>query len=71
MELFGHGWDLATATGQIATPDPVVTQAVFDAWYGRIAEEIRAGGRIVGPELPCPSNAPVADRILAYLGRGA
>jgi uncharacterized protein (TIGR03086 family) len=69
VEQVLHGWDLATATGQDRGGDPVVTQAVYDAWYGRVPAEVRELGTVFGPEQPCPSDAPLADRLAAYLGR--
>jgi uncharacterized protein (TIGR03086 family) len=69
MEQLLHGWDLATATGQDRSGDPAVVQAVYDAWYGRVPAEVRALGSVVGPEQPCPEDAPLFDRLAAYLGR--
>jgi uncharacterized protein (TIGR03086 family) len=64
-----HGWDLAVASGQDRGGDPVVVQAVYDAWYGKVPAEVRDLGTVFGPERPCPSDAPLVDRLAAYLGR--
>jgi uncharacterized protein (TIGR03086 family) len=69
MEQVLHGWDLAAATGQDRNPDPAVTRAVYDAWYGRVPAAVRDLGTVFGPEQPCPPDASVADRLAAYLGR--
>jgi uncharacterized protein (TIGR03086 family) len=69
METAIHGWDLAKATGQPATLDDPVAQAVYDRWYGRVPDEVRQGGRVVGPEVESSPDAPLTDRLLAYLGR--
>ena len=69
METAVHGWDLAKATGQQPPLDDVLAQELYRAWYGRFPDEVRAGGRVVGPEVPCAPDAPITDRLLAYLGR--
>jgi uncharacterized protein (TIGR03086 family) len=69
METAIHGWDLAKATGQEPALDDRLVQAIADAWYGKLPEEVRSGGRVVGPEVACSPDAPVTDRLLAYLGR--
>src|SRR5205823_6220110 len=69
LEVFLHGWDLARATGQEKAPDDSVAQAVEEAWRGKVPDEIRASGRVFGPEVECAPDAPVADRVAAYLGR--
>ena len=69
MDTVVHGWDLATATGQDSPVDPDTAQALYDAWHGKFPDEVRAGGRVVGPEVDVAPDAPVTDRLLAYLGR--
>ena len=69
MEIAVHGWDLAKATDQHPPLDPELAQELYDTWYGKFPEEVRGGGRVVGPEVPCAPDAPVTDRLLAYLGR--
>jgi uncharacterized protein (TIGR03086 family) len=69
MEIAAHGWDLADATGQPRPDDPELVDALFDLIYGTIPDELRASGRVVGPEIDCPDDAPTLHRLLAYLGR--
>ncbi|MGH3344313.1 MAG: TIGR03086 family metal-binding protein [Carbonactinosporaceae bacterium] len=66
-DLIVHGWDLASATGQDRSLDPEVVQAVYDMWHGKLPPEIR--GTVFGTEVECAPDAPVADRLAAYLGR--
>ena len=63
----------ATATadhpGQDSPVNPDTAQALYDAWHGKFPDEVRAGGKVVGPEVAVAPDAPVVDRLLAYLGR--
>lgn len=69
-ELVLHGWDLARATGQDFTCDPVSAQAVleFTANTARPENaEMRQG--LFGPVVDVPLEAPALDRALGYAGR--
>jgi len=67
-----HGWDLAVATGQDATLDPVLASAAHDEMTTALAGVPRgpdvAGGPF-GPPVPWPDDAPVHERLVAFLGR--
>ncbi len=65
-----HGWDIARATGRRATALLPADLAEQELGFSRIAltDEIRAGGSF-GPAQPVPDDAPVVDRLAAYLGR--
>jgi uncharacterized protein (TIGR03086 family) len=67
LECHLHGWDLATALGVDRTLDPGVAQAAYEAWHGTVPPEVR--GMIFGPEVPVAPDAPIGDRLAAYLGR--
>ena len=69
-----HGWDLARATGQDDTIDPVELDRL---WPGvqqipdemRIPEHFGPGIVVFGPAVPVPDDAPIQDRVLGLLGR--
>ncbi|RBQ18557.1 TIGR03086 family protein [Spongiactinospora rosea] len=73
-----HGWDLARATGQDDTIDPVDVERL---WAGtsslpaELLEQFRTPGAfgpgvvVFGPEVKVPADAPVQDRLLGMIGR--
>jgi uncharacterized protein (TIGR03086 family) len=61
-----HGWDLASATGQATNLDQEVGQAVLD-WLQENIGPFR--GRVFGPEVPVPEDAPLYDRLAGFCGR--
>jgi len=67
FDTYVHGWDIAQATGQDAELDPVLCAVLLDALPG-LASVVRRGDNF-GPEVDVAPDAPVADRMLAYLGR--
>jgi uncharacterized protein (TIGR03086 family) len=64
-----HTWDLAKATGRDRTLDAEAAAAVLEAVRQRVSPEARGPGRPFGPEQPCPPDAPISDRLAAFLGR--
>ncbi len=64
-----HTWDLAKATGRDRTLDPEVAAAVLERARQTLSPEMRGPGRPFGPEMPCPEDAPLSDRLAAFLGR--
>lgn len=69
-DLTVHGWDLARATGQPYTPDPVVVGDVLGA-FRELAPTGRRMGAF-GEEFPLPDGGAGAsdfDRLLALTGR--
>ena len=69
-EVVLHGWDLARATGQKYTCDPVSAAAVLEFTSNAARPEnapMREG--LFGPVVDVPDDAPVFDRALGYAGR--
>jgi len=67
VELLGHGWDLATATGQPTDPGTDLAEAGLRVAHG-LGQVLRSPG-MMGSAVPVPADAPAADRLVAYLGR--
>ncbi|MFI1045423.1 TIGR03086 family metal-binding protein [Streptomyces griseoruber] len=67
-ELVIHGWDLARATGQEYTPDPVALEATY-AFLRAAADDPSRGGGIFAPVVPVPEDAPLLDRAVGLSGR--
>jgi uncharacterized protein (TIGR03086 family) len=67
LDILVHGWDLATATGQDATLDPQLAEALF----GFARQSVPADNRPpqIGPEVAIRADAPVTQRLVAFLGR--
>src|SRR3712207_4778824 len=68
-EVLVHGWDLAVATGQQYSADPVAAQACLDLAQGFAAAAPEARDSIYGPVVPVAADAPVLDRLLGQAGR--
>jgi uncharacterized protein (TIGR03086 family) len=68
LETFQHGWDVARASGQSFEFDPDVTEVAFATARMLPAEQVRRSG-VYGDESSCPSGAPAADQLAAFLGR--
>ena len=66
-DVFLHTWDLARATGQDATLDPARCAATL-AGMEPLDEMLRQSGQY-GARVPVPDDAPVQDRLLAFIGR--
>jgi uncharacterized protein (TIGR03086 family) len=67
IEPLVHAWDLAVATGQrIHPPDHLVAPLLAD--LEPLAGSIRGGG-MFADRVPVPADAPVADRLIALVGR--
>lgn len=67
-ETLTHAWDVAKATGQDATLDPEVAAMGYELCQHFPLDEIRASGAL-GPAVPVPDDAPVADRLIGLMGR--
>ena len=67
FDVFIHGWDLATATGQDATLDAGLMQACRAVIEPQL-EAFRGAGALASP-LPVPPGAGAQARFLAMLGR--
>lgn len=67
IEPLVHGWDLAMATGQrIELPDQLVAPLLAD--LEPEAGSLSAGG-MFADRVPVPADAPIADRLMALVGR--
>lgn len=66
-DVFLHTWDLARATGQDETLDAVRCADML-AGMEPMDELLRTSGHY-GPRVPVPADAPVQDRLLAFIGR--
>ncbi|GAA4348968.1 TIGR03086 family metal-binding protein [Angustibacter luteus] len=69
-EVVMHGWDLAVATGQEFTCDPVSAEVVLAFTAASAAPEaapMRKG--LFGPVVPVPDDAPAFARALGFAGR--
>src|SRR5215470_5738435 len=67
IDVFIHGWDLATATGQDTALDPDLMEACRQVIEPQL-ELFRAAGAFAA-ELPVPPDATPQTRFLAMLGR--
>lgn len=77
-DLVLHGWDLARATDQDETMDPSDVERLWastTAIPDDLIEKFRTpnafgpGIEVFGPEVKVPADAPLQDRLLAYIGR--
>lgn len=68
LDILVHGWDLAVATGQPADLDGrVAAHALGFASQALATPESRAGR--IGSAVPVAADAPVTQRLVAFLGR--
>jgi uncharacterized protein (TIGR03086 family) len=67
-EVLVHSWDLARATGRAYDLDPELAEVLYELYRAVPLEDKRANG-VFGPEVTVPTDAPVADRLLALSGR--
>jgi uncharacterized protein (TIGR03086 family) len=66
-DVFLHRWDLARATGQDETLDPVKCAEMLEAMLP-MDEVLRQSGHY-GPRVDVPDDADVQTRLLAFIGR--
>src|SRR6516162_4292466 len=67
LDILVHGWDLAKATGQPAELDDTLAAHVLAFAEQAITPDTRAPR--IGPALPAAVDAPLTDRLVAFLGR--
>jgi uncharacterized protein (TIGR03086 family) len=67
LDILVHGWDLAKATGQPATLENVLAAHVLAFAQQAITPGTRAPR--IGPAQPVAADAPLTDRLVAFLGR--
>jgi uncharacterized protein (TIGR03086 family) len=64
-----HTWDLAKATGRpFSLPDDLAS-GMLDFMHEWLVPQLRGPGKPFGPEVPCPEDAPIQDRVIAFSGR--
>lgn len=65
-----HGCDLAQATGQTISIDDDVAEAVYGMTTGMMEPKGKfPRGEWFAPPVDVPDDAPIRDKMLAYLGR--
>lgn len=67
LETVGHGWDVATATGQHTHFDPNIVQVAMETFQGVLTERPR--GTWFGPQREASGDLSEIDRLAAFLGR--
>ena len=67
VDVFMHTWDLTRATGQDDALDPALAAELL-AGMEPIDELLRSSGQY-GPRVAVPDDAPVQDRLVAFIGR--
>jgi uncharacterized protein (TIGR03086 family) len=67
LDVFIHGWDIATATSQDTALDAELVQAVWDIIEPQ-AEMWREAGAL-GPKVDVPDDANLQMKLLGLLGR--
>ena len=67
LDILVHGWDLAKATGQPADLDDALVAHALAFAQQAITPGTRAPR--IGPALPIAADAPLTNRLVAFLGR--
>lgn len=67
-EILVHGWDAATATGQVAEFPEDIVEAELTFSRGKLGD-IPPGLVPFGPQQPVDDDAPAIQRLVACLGR--
>lgn len=67
FDLLIHGWDIARATGQDETLPAAEVERVYEEAQ-QLGDNLRLEG-VCGPPVDVPDDAPLQDRLLAFLGR--
>jgi uncharacterized protein (TIGR03086 family) len=64
-----HTWDLSKALGRPYTMPEDLASTLLDLMHQRLSPARRGPGKAFGPELACPEDAPIQDRLVAFSGR--
>lgn len=64
-----HTWDLAKAIGRPYTMDADLAESTLNMMQAMMQPEFRGPGKGFAEEVPCPADAPIQDRALAFSGR--
>ena len=67
LDVFVHGWDVARATSQDPLLDAELASHVLAFAQQALPPENRPP--VIGPPIAITADAPVLDRLVAYLGR--
>ena len=67
LDVAVHGWDLARATGQQATLDDGLAEAILAFAHQTLSDDMREPR--IGPEVTVAADASATDRLVAFLGR--
>ncbi len=70
VDMVWHGWDLARATGQDNTIDPVEVENAGQG-IGQFDDSVLRQPGVLGPALDPPPDADAQTRLLAFMGRKA
>jgi uncharacterized protein (TIGR03086 family) len=68
IDMLVHGWDLARATGQAATLASHLAEPALTLSRGIMNDQLRSAGAF-GPEVTVAQDAPMGNRLVAFLGR--
>jgi uncharacterized protein (TIGR03086 family) len=69
VDALQHVWDLDQALGRPYTLDPALAEAGLEISRQRVTPDRRGPGKPYGPEAPVAADAPLQDRLAAFLGR--
>jgi uncharacterized protein (TIGR03086 family) len=69
LDVFIHGWDVASSTGQDRTLDPEMVEACFEILEPQL--DMLVGSGMYGTPVDVPDDADRQTRLLAVLGRRA
>ena len=64
-----HTWDLSKALGRPYSMNQRLAAGTLAGLQHMLTPDRRGPGQPFGPEVPCPADAPVQDRLLAFTGR--
>ena len=64
-----HTWDLARALGRPYSMDAELAEPALRMMQQLLRPEFRGPGQGFGEAVPCPEDAPVQDRLVAFSGR--
>jgi uncharacterized protein (TIGR03086 family) len=71
-DLAVHAWDVAKATGRSTDLDAGVGGVALEWGRANLLPQFRgdeASGKVFGPEVAVPDDAPLYDRVAAFFGR--
>ncbi len=64
-----HTWDLARALGRPHTMDADLAETTLQMMQRMMQPEFRGPGKGFAAEVPCPENASIQERLVAFSGR--